>query len=44
MKNGLMRIVTISLFLLAGCSDSGQTPEATPSVQTGERKSPLMAG
>jgi hypothetical protein len=37
MENGLIRMVSISLFLLAGCSDSGQTPEATSSVQPGER-------
>ncbi len=43
MKNGLIRMVTISLFLLAGCSDSGQTPEATSSVQTGELGESLEA-
>jgi hypothetical protein len=37
MQNGLIRIVTISLFLLAGCGESGQTPAATANVQTGER-------
>jgi len=37
MNNGLVRALTISLFLMAGCSDSGQTPEANSSVQTGER-------
>ena len=35
MKNALIRMLTIALFLLAGCSDSGQIPEATSSVQTG---------
>ena len=43
MKNGLLSIVTTSLLLLAGCSDSGQTPEATSSAQTGERDDNLAA-
>jgi hypothetical protein len=43
MKNGLLSMVTTSLLLLAGCSDSGQTPEATSSVQTGERGDSLAA-
>ena len=43
MENGLIRMVSISLFLLAGCSDSGQAPEATSSVQTGERGDSLEA-
>ncbi len=43
MKNALIRMLTISLFLLAGCSDSGQIPEATSSVQTGERGESLEA-
>ena len=33
MKNGFLSAVTFSLFLLAGCSDSGQAPEATSSVK-----------
>ncbi len=43
MKNAVIRMLTISLFLLAGCSDSGQIPEATSSVQTGERGESLEA-
>lgn len=43
MKNGLMRIAVISLFLLVGCSDSGQTPEATSNVQTGDHGESLEA-
>lgn len=43
MKNGLMRIAAISLFLLVGCSDSGQTPEATSNVQTGDHGESLEA-
>ena len=43
MKIGLLRIATISLFLLAGCSDSGQTPDVTSNVQTGERGESLEA-
>jgi len=43
MKNGLLSMVTTSLLLLAGCSDSGQTPEATSSVQSGERGESLAA-
>jgi len=33
MENGFLSAVTFSLFLLAGCSDSGQAPETTSSVQ-----------
>ena len=41
MKNELLGMVTVSLMLLAGCSDSGQTPEASLSMQTGEHDNSL---
>lgn len=42
MKNLLVRMVTMSLFLLAGCGDSGQTPDAA-SGHAGERGESLEA-
>jgi len=43
MKNGLLSAVTFSLFLLVGCSDSGQVPDATSSVQNEEPGESLEA-